>query len=384
MPEPAELSPATLFLLLTAVSGSLGYDRGRSGNSYSTVETASLGTGRPPGAIGKAAPMYHLASGQRETGESVETLLQSFHQPLLKMFHSPKMARTSSFQALALFTLTAVSLCASQEAPTVRGVAVLRASEAVEIEIQISQRLTPQVQVLSGPDRIVVDFPGALPGPGLRSVVVQRGEVKRVRTGLFEARPPITRVVLDLKTAQDYQLVPSGKAVMVKVGGTTHMASGVAPTNPTAPASPPTMQAPPPPPPLTVGFQDGLLSIAADRASLAEVLYQIQVQTGAEIAVPSGVEQEKVSATLGPALACAVLAQLLDGSPYNLIILGSFEDSSSLDRVILTPKLLGFSQLNPMPPPPPPPARTPPQRLVEQAPQATPGSGADQVPDNRR
>jgi hypothetical protein len=90
------------------------------------------------------------------------------------MFDSPKVAKTRSFPALALFTLTAVSLCTAQELPTVRSVAVLHSGEAIELEIQTSQRLTPQVQVLSGPDRIIVDFPGALPGPGLRSVVVQR------------------------------------------------------------------------------------------------------------------------------------------------------------------------------------------------------------------
>jgi hypothetical protein len=271
------------------------------------------------------------------------------------MFRSPKIARTSSFPALVLFTLTAVSLCTAQELPTVRSVAVSPPGEAVEIEIQTSRPLTPQVQVLSGPDRIVVDFPGALPGPGLRSVVVHRGEVKAVRAGLFEARPPITRVVLDLKTAQGYQLFPSGRAVIVRVGGTINMASGVARINPTPPASPSPMpvlssppampvpppplalQAPPPPAPLTVGFQDGLLSIAADRVSLAEVLYQVQVQTRAKIEAPSGSEQEKVSATLGPALASDVLAQLLYGSPYNLIILGLFEDS--IDRIILTPKV---------------------------------------------
>ena len=284
------------------------------------------------------------------------------------MFRSPKIARTSSFPALVLFTLTAVWLCTAQELPTVRSVAVSPPGEAVEIEIQTSQRLTPQVQVLSGPDRIVVDFPGALPGPGLHSVVVQHGEVKAVRTGLFKARPPVTRVVLDLKTAHGYQVFPSGRAVIVKVGGTINMASGVARINPTPPASPPAKQAPPAPPamqaplpppamqapplssPLIVGFQDGLLSIAADRANLAEVLYQVQVQTGAEIEVPSGAEQEKVSATLGPALASDVLAQLLYGSPYNLIILGSFEDS--IDRVILTPKVPGIkvTQLAPVMP----------------------------------
>jgi hypothetical protein len=261
---------------------------------------------------------------------------------------------------------------------------VLRSGETVEVEIQTSQRLEPQVQVLTGPDRIVVDFPGAIPGPALHAVTVSSGLVKDVRTGLFETKPPVTRVVFDLKTPQGYRLFPSTKTVIVKVGGTPNVASATPPANAPQPAAQPVAApaAPPPPPPVTVGFNNGMLSVNAERASLAEVLYQIHVQTGAEIAVPSGAEQEKVIATLGPAPARDVLTQLLDGSPYNFIILGTNQDPNALDRVILSPRASGGMEMNAIAPPPPPQPindqeSEPPQRMVEPPPAVMPGPGSD-------
>ena len=277
------------------------------------------------------------------------------------------------------------SLCAAQAPASVRRVAVLRSGDTVEIEIQTSQHLMPEVQVLTGPDRIVFDFPGSLPGPGLRAVAVPRGEVKGVRTGLFEAKPPTTRVVFDLKTPQGYQLFSYGKAVIVKVGGTASAANGPPPSQ-VATSTPPVAAAPPPPPPVTVGFENGMLSVTADRASLAEVLYQIQVHTGAEIAVPSGAEQEKVVATLGPAPARDVLTELLEGSSYNFIILGSTQDPKALERVILTPRGPGIPEVSAVTPPPasppPSPEPDPPQHMVEPPPAVMPGPGPDAAQGN--
>jgi len=301
------------------------------------------------------------------------------------MVRSPKVVWTSPLLVGTLFSVMTASFSAAQAPASVRGVAVLRSGDTVEIEIQTSQPLMPQVQVLTGPDRIVFDFPGSLPGPGLRAIAVPRGEVKGVRTGLFEAKPPVTRVVLDLKTPQGYQLFSSGKAVIVKVGGTASAANGPPPSQ-AGTSPPPVPVAPPPPPPVTVGFENGLLSVTADRATLAEVLYQIQVHTGAEIAVPSGAEQEKVVATLGPAPARDVLTQLLDGSSYNFIILGSSQDPKALGRVILTPRGPGMPEVGAVTPPSPPaspePGTDPPQRMVEPPPAVMPGPGPDAAQGN--
>lgn len=85
---------------------------------------------------------------------------------------------------------------------SVRSVKVLGGKDAVEIEVQSSDKIVPETRVLTGPDRLVIDFPNAVPGNQLRSQSVDRGEVKSLRVGLFQSKPPITRVVLDLKTAQ--------------------------------------------------------------------------------------------------------------------------------------------------------------------------------------
>src|SRR6266702_8970995 len=121
--------------------------------------------------------------------------------------------------------LLLAALCASLVAPSllaqtsVRTVKVLASKNAVEIEVEASDRIVPQAQVLTGPDRLVVDFPNAVPSNQLRSQSVDRGEVKDVRIGLFQSKPPVTRLVLDLKTAQSYQVFPSGRTVIIKVMG---------------------------------------------------------------------------------------------------------------------------------------------------------------------
>jgi hypothetical protein len=76
-----------------------------------------------------------------------------------------------------------------------------------------------------------------------------------------------------------------------------------------------------------------MLRIHAEKATLAQVLFEVQRQTRAEIAIPAGAELEQVAADLGPAPARDVLGALLNGSAYNFIFVG---EELSLERVILT------------------------------------------------
>ncbi len=243
--------------------------------------------------------------------------------------------------------------CQEQATPSIRRVQVLRGGSRVEIEIEASDRIIPHINVLTGPDRLVVDFVGAVPGAQLRNQAVNRGEVKSLRVGLFSSNPPVTRVVLDLSGPQAYQVFPSGRTVILKVGGAeTAARSGSAPVlvNTNYPATAARLSvptAPPPRPALEVSFGHGLLSISSNKASLSEVLFAIHQQTGAEIAIPAGAEQEQVVADIGPAPATEALAQLLNGSRFNFLIMSSPSDPRGVDRVILSSRPEG-----PMPPPP--------------------------------
>ena len=101
---------------------------------------------------------------------------------------------------------------------TIRRITLLKNGKYVEFEINASQSVDPKTRVLSGPDRLVIDFPNAVPGSELHNLSVDQGEVVDVRVGLFEKKPPVTRIVLDLKTPQNFQILPSGSRVIVRVG----------------------------------------------------------------------------------------------------------------------------------------------------------------------
>src|ERR1700687_4158041 len=109
----------------------------------------------------------------------------------------------------ALLAVAALS-SAQTSAPTnarVEHVVVRGTSAAMEVEIQTSGApVAPDTQTITGPDRIVVDFPGALPAAELRALKVNLGALKGVRSGLFFSNPPITRIVLDLVEPQSYQI----------------------------------------------------------------------------------------------------------------------------------------------------------------------------------
>jgi AMIN domain len=282
----------------------------------------------------------------------------------------------------------------SNNAPTnarVQHVIVRDTGNATQVEIQTTGApVAPDTQAITGPDRIVVDFPGALPAAELRALKVNRGALKGVRAGLFFSNPPITRVVLDLTEPQSYQISTIQNAIVVTLNpaganpaklspvkpgtaklapakldpataakppkvatahtarlqttaliGTTNAAGtsvappkvvaavsqGTAPSVPTAGATLPPMSF------VTVTFVNGMLRIRAENATLAQVLFEVQSQTHAEIPIPAGAEREQVLADLGPAPAREVLAALLNGTPYNFIFVGN---ELSLERVILT------------------------------------------------
>jgi hypothetical protein len=274
---------------------------------------------------------------------------------------------------LAAAALSSAQTSAQKSAPIsapnsarVEHVVVRGTGAAMEVEIQTSGApVAPDTQAITGPDRIVVDFPGALPAAELRALKVNLGALKGVRSGLFFSNPPITRIVLDLVEPQSYQISTTQisttrNAIVVKLSPAT--AAGARVSNVSAASVPrllnaslavganvaitrvataavsnmpprPAVSQAPPKPLVNVTFVNGMLRIRTEKATLAQVLFEVQRQTQAEIAIPAGAEQEEVAADLGPAPARDVLGSLLNGSLYNFVFVG---DELSLERVILT------------------------------------------------
>ena len=88
-----------------------------------------------------------------------------------------------------------------------------------------------------------------------------------------------------------------------------------------------------------VSYQNGQLTIVAPNSSLGDILRAIKKQTGADIDVPAA--NERVVTRLGPGPARDVIAELLNGSRFKYVLLGSAEDTNQLTRVVLVPKTGG-------------------------------------------
>lgn len=252
---------------------------------------------------------------------------------------------------VAVFGWLCVLPLAAQSATTIQKVVVLPDRNQVELEISASRPVDPQVQVVHDPTRLVIDFANAVPGSALRNVPVNRGEVKGVRVGLFAKDPPVTRVVLDLTSMEQYQIFPSGNHVIVKLGEMVKPAASPSPLPPSATNVPPVP--PPPKPRMTVEYRDGKLTISSDRATLAEILGEVQHQTGAQIIIPPEAGSGYVFAHMGPGPIQQVLARLLNGSSFNFVMVGSETNPGQLQSLVLTPRVGG---------PPSMPANVPPSQ----------------------
>lgn len=123
------------------------------------------------------------------------------------------------------------------------------------------------------------------------------------------------------------------------------------PSGPTGPVQPIPLDAIAAVPP-QVSYTNDQLTINAPNSTLADILRAVRKQTGAEIEVPSA--PERVVTRLGPGPARDVVAQLLNGSRFNYVLLGSPSDDAVLTKVVLVAKT-GPDTITPPPSAPNPP-----------------------------
>jgi hypothetical protein len=85
-----------------------------------------------------------------------------------------------------------------------------------------------------------------------------------------------------------------------------------------------------------VTYENGMLAIAAQNATLGEILRDVHQLTGATIDIPPAGANERVVVQLGPGSPRDVLAALLNGTSFNYVMLGSASDPRSVASVLLT------------------------------------------------
>jgi hypothetical protein len=132
-----------------------------------------------------------------------------------------------------------------------------------------------------------------------------------------------------------------------------------------------------------VNYQGGQLTIEAHNSTLADVLRAVHKQTGAELEIPPN-STERVVADIGPGPARDVLAELLNGTHFNYVMVGSATDPSAVQSIVLTartggPETARTGGLETASAPPRRPGI--PQRVFPQSPQVQPEDTAQPADD---
>jgi type IV pilus assembly protein PilQ len=101
-------------------------------------------------------------------------------------------------------------------ATRIREISVAQGGDALNIEISGSGPMTARTMKLTHPDRVVVDIPNSVLQGRAREIPVNSSDVKTVRAARFQEGT--TRVVVDMAQMRDFQVVPEGNKLVVRLG----------------------------------------------------------------------------------------------------------------------------------------------------------------------
>lgn len=146
-----------------------------------------------------------------------------------------------------------------------------------------------------------------------------------------------------LSAGQQQPSSMAGRPSAQRPGARTQPAKPPAPAT-TAPAPaqaealPTPEQGPSSPPQVT--FQGGQLTIVARNSTMSDVLNAVKQKTGAAVDMPA-VSSERVVGVFGPGAPRDIIAQLLNGSHYDYVLLGSPADPGALKKIVLMARVAG-------------------------------------------
>ena len=118
-------------------------------------------------------------------------------------------------------------------------VRVLQDKDSPGIEITSSQPISPVINKLDGPPRIVIDLPDTRMSVASKQFPVRSDRINAVRLNQFQKSPPVVRVVFDLLEGSDYSSETLGNVLTVRLHApaplnppaTPAFVQGVQPTN---------------------------------------------------------------------------------------------------------------------------------------------------------
>ena len=258
---------------------------------------------------------------------------------------------------LFIVTIGTLGRAAAGQSARINRVEVSTHQQDVVVEIHLTSPMIPSLSFARSPDRVIVDFPATAPKESLRRIPVGRNGVKRVRIGLNQSNPPVTRVVVDLDVMHPVKIDASGRKVLLRILAPAEPSEARAPAA-AAPAganSIPEEPAPAQPPNHANGFENGSVT-AADlarshavrrafkiRGIAADAVYldggsNVGLRTGMKLTVRESMPASGAGSTSGGAFVAELRITAVATSSAVAEVHGAKRQLKRGDRAFLAPE----------------------------------------------
>lgn len=122
---------------------------------------------------------------------------------------------------IVLFAGLAVTFSAAQSGSSrtaeLRSWRVTAGEYGPVIEVVATRPLTPKIQVVENPLRLVIDLPGSTIGSARTRIPFRNQQIKSIRLNQFQSSPPVSRIVLDLNAPVQYTWDAAGNRLNIRV-----------------------------------------------------------------------------------------------------------------------------------------------------------------------
>jgi AMIN domain-containing protein len=105
----------------------------------------------------------------------------------------------------------------SPSAGEVNSVTVLGGDDGPILAISSSRPLTPKLQTVEGPLRLVIDLPGSMQATVRKRIPFRNEQIKGIRINQYQSEPPVTRIVVDLAGPVRYTWDALGNRLNIRI-----------------------------------------------------------------------------------------------------------------------------------------------------------------------